>query len=179
LIVALRFGFGAAAVLFCIGVGYAVASARLSISQQKGFYRFRAYLCVGAAICLSAVAALLYESHLPTYEITGTIEAAQIHSEGRGHRTYLRVRVDSGAEIAVSADGISSYFHPGQVAEMRYQGVSGHVLHARFLSASNTQEGVFNGTDTWPPYWWMLGGVLVVLAGIRKRRRDPEGAERS
>ncbi len=175
----LRVVLAAAAVLFCVGVGYAIASARLSISMQKGAYRLRASLCVGAAILLSAVATLLYEAHLPTYEVLGTIESAQVHAEGKGHRTFLRVRVGSRAAVAVNADGISPYFHPGQVADVRYQGESGQVLHARFLSPSGTQEGVFNGTDTWPPYWWMLGGVLVIVAGFRKNKRDPEGAERS
>ena len=176
---ALRLVLGVAAVLFCVGVGYAIASARLSISIRKGAYRLRASLCVGTAILLSAVATLLYQKHLSTYEILGTIENAQVHAEGKGHRTFLRIRVGSRAAVAVNADGISPYFHPGQVADVRYQGESGHVLHARFLSPSGTQEGVFNGTDTWPPYWWMLGGVLVIVAGIRKNKRDPEGTERS
>lgn len=166
-----------AATIFCVGILYAIASARLSISPQKGSFRFRAYLCLGTAIILSGVATLLYEAHLPIFAVVGTIESSQIHSDGKGHRTFLKVHLDSGAEIAINADGISPYFRSGQLAELRYQGVSGHVLHARFLSATGAHEGVFNGTDTWPLYWWTLIGFLVVVVGIRKNKRDPEAAE--
>lgn len=174
----LRLALGVALLVFCVGLFYAVASARLSISFTKGTYRFRAYLFIGAAICLSAIATLWYQAHLPIYEITGTIEATQVHSEGKGHRTYLWVRTGSGSQVAMSADGISPYFRPGQKTDIRYQGNSGFVLKALFLS-DGKQEGLFNGTDTWPPYWWLLGGVLVIAAGIRKIKRDPEGAERA
>ena len=173
----MRFALCAAGAFFCVGVVYAIAFSRLSISTRKGAYRFRAYLCVGTAIVLSGVAALLHEADLPTYEVSGVIETAQIHAEGKGHRTYLRIRVDSRADVAVNADGISPYFHSGQLTDVRYQGVSGHILHARFLSSTGKQEGVFNGTDAWSLYWWTLMGVLVVVVGIRKNKRDPEGAE--
>ena len=175
----LRLGFGVAATLFCIGICYAIASASLSISPRKDTYRLQAHLCVGAAVILSAFALLLYDSSLPTYEVAGTIEGAQVRTEGRSHRTYLKVLNGSGAEVVMNADGISPYFRAGQFADVRYQGVTGHILYARFLSSAGEKEGVFNGTDTWPPYWWLLGGVLVIAAGFRKKRRDSEGAEKA
>ena len=171
-----RLIFGVAGAFFCIGIVYAIAAARLSVSLQKGTYRFRASLCAGAAILLGALVALVYEATLPTFDVVGTIETARVQSENRSYRTYLKLRDSSGAEIAVNASGRSAYFHPGQTAEVRYQGVSGHVLHARFLSVAGAQEAVFNGTDTWPPYWGLAVGAFVIVAGIRRRRSDPEGA---
>jgi hypothetical protein len=168
-----------AALLCTVGIFYAISSARLSVSLNKGKQRLRAYLCIGAAICISAVAAILYQARLPIYEASGTIEAAQVHSEGKGHRTNLRVRVGSGAELVLNADGISPYFRSGQQAHVRYHGYSGSILKARFISSTGSEEGVFNGTDAWPPYWWLLGGLLVLAAGFRKNGRDPEGSERA
>jgi hypothetical protein len=59
-----------------------------------------------------------------------------------------------------------------------YRGYSGSIHKAQFLSSTGSEEGVFNGTDDWPPYFMLLLGLLVMWAGVRKFKRDPEGAER-
>lgn len=174
---AFRLALGAAITLFCIGLFFAAASSRLAVSWKKGAYRCRAFLCIAAAVCLIAIVTLIHQRQLPIYHVNGIIETAQVHAEGKGHRTYLRVRTVSGAEVTMSAGGISPYFHLGQHADIPYQGETGFVLEAHFLSG-NRQEGIFQGTDTWPPYWWLLMGCFLAFAGIRKTKRNPEGAKK-
>ena len=167
------------ALLFCAaGVFFAFSASMLSVSLRKGKQRLKAYVCIGGAICIAAVATVLYQSKLPTFEALGSIESAQIHSEGKGHRTNLRLRVASGAELVLNASGSSPYFHSGQQVHVRYQAYSGSILKAHFIDGAGKEEGVFNGTDTWQPYWWLLWGLLVIGAGVKQRARDPEGAKR-
>lgn len=73
----------------------------------------------------------------------------------------------------------SRCFHKGQLLRARYQGVTGHILQAHFLSADGADVAVFHGTDTWFPYWLLLGGSLVIFAGQRKYRPNPDGAQRA
>ncbi len=169
------------AVAACLGVAgiyFVVSSAVQGIPPRKGRLRLQAYLCIAGCIYGIATAVLVYEAKLPVFEFSGTIEQAQMQTEGRSHRTTLLVRI-SGGEITVNASGTSPFFHAGQSLRARYQGVTGHILQAHFLSADGADVGVFNGTDTWFPYWLILGGSFVIFAGQKKYRRDPEGAERA
>jgi hypothetical protein len=115
------------------------------------------------------------QAQLPIYIAEGTVEAVRVHAEGRGHRSEVRIRAESGAELQVNASGRSPYFRAGERVRVRYQGYTGSILKAEFLSQTGQKEGVFNGTDTWPPYFMFLGGLLLAWAGIQKHRRDPEG----
>lgn len=167
-----------AACLGVVGIYFAVASAMQSVSPRKGKQRLTAFLCIGGCIYGIAFSMLAYQAKLPTCELLGEIEQAQVHAEGKGHRTTLLVRI-SGGEITVDASGTSPFFHTGQSIRARYQGVTGHILEAHFLSTNGAEVGVFNGTDTWPSYGLLLVGLLVIFAGYKKYRRDPEGAERA
>ena len=89
----------------------------------------------------------------------------------------MTVQVGPG-QVALDASGMSPYFQAGQLIRVRYQGVTGDILKAHFLSTNGAEIAVFNGTDTWSPYWWIVSGAFVIFAGYKKYCRDPEGAER-
>ena len=82
-----------------------------------------------------------------------------------------------GEEISINASGRSLYFRSGEHVAVKYQGYTGSILKARFISATGSEEGVFNGTDTWYPYWILLFGLLIFWVGFKKDYRDPEGSE--
>jgi hypothetical protein len=178
-VAALRLLVIGAFILCVIGIVYAIASSTRRSSGEKGKQKLRAYVCIGAGICIGALAVILLQTRVPVLQGIGVIETAQIRSEVRGHRTNFTVRVPSGAVLALKASGSSPYFHPGEQVNVRYQGYSGSVLKVHFLSPSGREEGVFNGTDSWPPYWFVLIGLLIIWAGAKKYKRDPEGAEQA
>lgn len=167
----------AAVCLILIGLAIGVLSAVQSVSPRKGKERLVAFLCIGIGVCTGASAKLRYQALLPTYELAGQIESAQVRAEGKGHRTAVVIRVGRG-QVALDASGMSPYFQAGQLIRVRYQGVTGDILKAHFLSKNGAEIAVFNGTDTWSPYWWIIIGAFVIFAGFKKYRRDPEGTER-
>ena len=61
--------------------------------------------------------------------------------------------------------------------KVRYQGETGMVLRILFVSADGREEGVFNDTGVWPLYFLLLLGIMIILQGFRRYRRDPESAE--
>jgi hypothetical protein len=60
---------------------------------------------------------------------------------------------------------------------VHYQGETGALLRASFVSADGREDGVFNGLEMWPPFFFLLGGAIVIFPGFNRYRRDPEGAE--
>ena len=162
--------------LILIGLTTGILSAVQSVSSKKGSQRLAGFLSIGLAFCLGASAQLRYQALLPTYELSGQIDNAQIRAEGKGHRTALVVRVGHG-QVALDASGMSPYFKAGQLIRVRYQGVTGNILKVHFISTNGAEIAVFNGTDTWSPYWMIVLGVFVIFAGLKQYRRDPEGAE--
>jgi hypothetical protein len=166
------------AVGFCLsGIGYGVSASRESISLKKGKRRLIGFLLCGVGICIAALAFGSLQWTAPTYLVDGIIESAQVHSQNRGYRTSLIVQTSSGTELALSADGSSPYFHVGEHLKASYRVYSGSIHKAQFLSSTGSPEGVFNGTDDWPPYFMFLLGLFVMWAGVRKFKRDPEGVE--
>jgi hypothetical protein len=61
--------------------------------------------------------------------------------------------------------------------KVRYQGETGMILKVLFLSADGREEGVFNDIGAWPLFFFLLLGIMIIVQGFRKYRRDPEGAE--
>lgn len=165
-----------AAFLVLVGVISGISSALQSIAIKKAKQRLTAIVCIGTAICIGSLGTFVYQSLMPTYELLGQIERAQIRTQGKDHRTAVLVRAGNG-RVALDASGLSPYFQAGQVVRVRYQGVTGYILKAHFLSTTGAEVAVFNGTDTFPPYWGMALGAFVIFAGFRKYRRDPEAAE--
>jgi hypothetical protein len=167
------------AACFClVGIGSGIYASRESISAKKGKSRLIAFLLCGVGICTAALALGSLQWATPIYQVDGIIESAQVHSRNRGYRTSLRVQTSSGGELELNADGRSPYFRTGEHLKVSYRGYSGSIHKAQFLSSTGSEEGVFNGTDDWPPYFMLLLGLLVMWAGVRKFKRDPEGAER-
>jgi len=137
-----------------------------------------AYILYGSAICAAGLGQLVYERQLAVFETEGNIEAVQILG-GKSLRSNLLIHTISEAYIAVHASGTSRYFRPGQRLKLRYQGKTGAILSAVFLSADGSKEGAFNRAEPRSPYFVLLLGLFVAGAGVTKYRRDPEGSEDS
>ncbi len=168
------------AACFCVGgIGYGVYASRESISPKKGKGRLIAFLLCGAGICIGALAIGSLQWTTPIYQVDGVVESAQIHSQNKGYRTSLIVQTSSGVDLVLNADGRSPYFRTGEHLQVSYRGYSGSIHKALFLSPTGNEEGIFNGTDDWPPYFMFLMGLFVMWAGVRKFKRDPEGAGES
>jgi hypothetical protein len=145
-------------------------------SARKGKALFAAYLFLGSGICVATLASLGYYWHLPVFGAEGNIEAVRVHG-GKSQHTDLLIRTASGGEIALHAPGTSPHFRLGEHVKVRYQGETGYILKALFVSADGREEGVFNGTGAWPLYFFLLVGAKIIFQGFRTYRRDPEGAE--
>jgi hypothetical protein len=104
-----------------IGIVYAIASSTRRSSGEKGKQKLRAYVCIGAGICIGALAVILLQTRLPVLQGIGVIETAQIRSEGRDHRTNFTVRVPCGAVLALKE--LSQY----EIADMLTE-VLGHKI---------------------------------------------------
>ena len=167
----------AAVCLWVAAVGFAISASRQSASIRKGRHRLLAYFLAGLGFCVVSIAPAWLQWTVPIYESEGTIQSAQVHAEGKGHRTDLTVQTTSGAELALRADGMSQYFRSGEHVKVSYQRY--RIIKAHFLSPSGNEEGIFNSTDLWAPYGMFGLGLFVIWAGFRKTRRDPEGFERA
>jgi hypothetical protein len=137
---------------------------------------FAASLFGGSGICIAALTLLLYEWHLPVFESEGNIEAVWVRG-GEDVRSDLLIHTSSGADIAVHASGRSPHFQRGEHVKVRYQSETGAILKVLFVSADGRVEGVFDGTEMWPPFFFLIGGLIIIFLGFRRYRRDPEGAE--
>ena len=167
----------AAVCLWVAAVGFGISASRQSASIRRGRHRLLAYILAGSGFCVVSVASAWLQWTLPIYESEGTIQSAQVHSEGKGHRTDLMMQTTSGEELALQAGGDSQYFHSGEHVKVSFQRY--RIIKAHFLSPSGNEEGVFNSTDSWAPYGMFSLGLFVIWAGFRKTRRDPEGFERA
>lgn len=145
--------------------------------MRKGKRRLLAYVLGGLGISIGALAIILFQSQLPVYRAEGIIEEVHVHAEGRGFRSNLRIRSADGTELVINASGRSSYFRFGQRVRVSYEGYRGSILKAEFISSSGGKEAVFNGTDYVPPYFFLLGGLVIIWAGIKKHKRNPDGLE--
>lgn len=146
-------------------------------SPRRGKTFLTAHVLAGSGICLVALTFLLFNHNLPIIQTEGNIESVQIHPKGRDFRSDLLIRTASGGVVAIHASGRSPYFRPGEHVKVQYQGYTGTILKVYFFSADGGEEGGFNGTDRWPPYFALLGGLTLIWYGFRKYHRDPEGAE--
>lgn len=163
-----------AAFLCCAAVVPAVMGYRLSSSIRKRRLEFLAYVLLGSGICIGASAIAFFQWSLPVIQADGIIEGAQVHVEGRGHRTNLQIRLQTGELVDLNASGRSEYFRFGEHVIVKYKAVTGSIVKAQFLSSSGTQEAVFNGTDSWPPYIMFSFGMFAILVGFKKNRRASE-----
>jgi hypothetical protein len=173
----LVFALATAVVFIAVGITFGIRSSLLSISAKKGKLRLAGLLCVGAGICTAGLAAFAFQASLAVFDVTREISRVQVKSENKGYRTLVAVRTSTG-EIDLNASGRSNFFQTGQRMQARYEGVTGHILKARFLSENSTQVGVFNGTDTWAPYGITIGGLFVISVGLLRYRSDPEATHR-
>jgi hypothetical protein len=167
-------GGSACACVIAVVCGYFASI--YGISPRRGKALFAAALFGGSGVFIAALTLLLYERHLPVFEAEGNIEAVQIYG-GKQGRSDVLIHTSSGGDIAIHASGRSPYFRQGEHVKVRYQGETGAILKASFVSADGREEGVFNGTGMWPLFLFLLGGALVIVLGFKRYRRDPEGAE--
>jgi hypothetical protein len=117
----------------------------------------------------------VFHLRAPVYIAEGTIRAVEVHAGGKGsYHSDVWVRTGSG-ELKLNADGRSTLFRPGQDVRVRYEGYTGSILKAEFLSSTGQKEGAFNGTFAFPSYMMLFFGLFVGWVGIRKHQRDPEG----
>jgi hypothetical protein len=112
-----------------------------------------------------------FESSLRSYPINPSVH------HGKYDRTDLLIHTSSGVDLALHASGSSPYFRRDEHVKVRYQAETGAILRVLFVSADGKEEGVFNGTGAWPLLFFLLVGLIVVIQGFRRYRRDPEGAE--
>ena len=145
-------------------------------SKRKGKALFAAALFGGSGLCIAVLTLLLYQRYLPVFEFEGNIEAASVH-RGKRDRTDVLIHTSLGGDIALHADGVSPYFRRDEHVKVRYQGETGMILRARFVSADGRDEGAFNDTGPWSLLLVLLLGVMIIVQGFRRYRRDPEGAE--
>ena len=147
-------------------------------SPRRGKVLLRSHLLWGFGICIAMLALIARDRSFPIFENEGTIESVRVQGSSKRSRTNLEVRVPSGGQIVIHASGRSTYFRLGERLKVRYQGITGAILRASFISADGREEGVFNGSETWPPYFVFIFGALIVWAGLVKYRRYPEGTDR-
>ena len=145
-------------------------------SARKGRALFAASLFGGSGICIAILTLLLYQRYLPVFEAEGNIETVSVH-RGKHDRTDVLIHTSSGGDIALHANGVSPYFRRNKHVKLRYQGETGMIIRVRFVSADGREEGVFNDTGTWPLFFLLLLGIMIIFQGFRRYRRDPEGAE--
>jgi hypothetical protein len=172
-----RLAMGLAA---CCCVGSLIAAVldfRLAISTRKGRLRLVSRILLGAGLCIGGLSFVTYQHSLPVYHADGIIRHAQEYTSGKSRRTRLHVLTGTDSELVLDASGISPYFRQGEHLIVTYKGVTGTVMKATFLKADGSVMGVFNGTDSWPAYFTVVGGMLMLYWGIKVYRRDPEGAE--
>jgi len=160
------------------GTRYGFIAATESDGPRKRQARLIATLAFGSWLCISALSVITYNVRLPIFQFEGNIESVQvIHSDSRHYSAYLRIQTFAGGDITIHASNRSQYFRPEEHVKVRYQGDTGELLKATFVAPDGKQEGVFNGTSTWAPYFVLLFGIFVIWASFRKFHRDPEGAE--
>jgi hypothetical protein len=155
----------------------AVLCCRLSVSIRKGSLKLLSLCLLGAGSIVSALAMIGYQRSLPIYHAEGTIQQVHAYMTGKEHRTSLRVGTSSGTVLVLRASGRSVYFRPGEHLIFTYQGETGSIINATFLKDDGTEEGQFRGTDSWPGYVLLAGGILIIYFGFKTNRRDPEGRE--
>lgn len=163
-----------------IGIRFGYVAATESDSPRKGKAYLTASLAFSLWVCVSAFLVVLYNASLPIFEFEGKIESVRLmRSDSRHYSVFLGIQTFAGGNITIHASGGSQYFHTDEHVKVRYQGDTGELLKASFFAKDGRQEGVFNGTSTWPPYFALLFGLFCIWASFRKYRRDPEGAENS
>jgi hypothetical protein len=161
-----------------LAIRYGVIAATESDGPRKGKARLIATGLVGLVFLLPALATILYNRSLPIFEFEGQVESVQVlHGDSRHYSAFLQIRTLSGGETTVHASDRSNGFRTGEHIKVRYQGDTGELLKASFYAPDGTQEGVFNGTSTWPPYFALLFGLFLIWGAFRQHRRDPEGEE--
>jgi hypothetical protein len=145
-------------------------------SARRGRSLFAASLFGGAGICAATLALIVYQRQLPVFEAEGSIEAVSIHRD-RHERTDVLIHTFSGGDIALRAFGSSHYFRRDEHVKVRYHGETGTILRVVFVSTDGREEGVFNDIGVWPLFFFLLLGIMIILQGFRRHRRDPEGVE--
>ena len=167
-----------AAALLSAGVVVGILANSESVGLRKGRLVRAAWCLVGCSLCLLATPVLIFNWRQPVLSVDGAISSAVVHSSGRSHPTDLTILTGDGRIVHLRASDRSTFFRTGQIIEAKYQTGTGFILHANFLSQDGKQEGVFNGTAFWWPYFTLIGGLLVIGYARWNFRRDPEGQSR-
>jgi hypothetical protein len=161
-----------------LAIRYGFIASTEGDSPRKGKALLTSTLLVGSAFCMVALAMILYNRSLPVFEFEGNIVSVQvIRADSRYYSAFLRVHTLTGGDVTIHASDRSQGFRAGEHVKVRYQGDTGELLKATFFATNGQPDGVFNGTSTWPPYFILLFGLFLAWTGLRKFRRDPDGAE--
>lgn len=113
---------------------YGVLADREGVSFRRGKMLFWATFLFGAASCLGGLVVMIIEQALPVIQSEGIIESVSVHSQGKGFRSEIQVRVASGGQLVLHAGGRHPYFRPGEHVRLRYQGYTGLLRHVQFMT---------------------------------------------
>jgi hypothetical protein len=143
-----------------------------AIEPPKARMRLWAVSLFGSAFLFAGIALIVFNYQLPTIEAEGMIEDVSVHSQGRGYRSDITVRVRQGGQASLRASGRSVYFRRGEHVRLRYQGFTGVIKHAQFFAINGKPEGVFQGNDFLTGYSALGLGVFLIFLGWKRYRRD-------
>ena len=156
------------ALVAAVAFGIRVSQA---IEPLKAKMRFFAVGLFGFAFVFAGIGLILLDYQLPTVEADGTIEAVSVHSQSKGYRSDISVRVGQGGLLALHASGRNAYFRRGEHVRLHYQGFTGLILRAEFVAPDGRSEGVL-GTDFLTGYGMLCPGGATVFFGWKRYRRD-------
>jgi len=161
-----------------VAIRYGYVAATESDGPRKGKALLIASLLFSSWFCLEPTLSFLCDSSLPTFEFRGRITTVDVRdSSSKYYSAYLYIQTGSGGKIVIHASDRSKFFRPGQLLKVRYRGDTGELIKAYFYSPEGKQEGIAQSTINLSRMVTFFIGLFCIWAGIRKYRRDPEGAE--
>jgi hypothetical protein len=156
------------AIAICLG---AVARVCWLLSEEPKFWLWKHDLHILTALLAAAglftvgIAQHVFEMGQPLSATQGRIEVASLRSHtfySHSEHSYLKLRTDAGELLSLDAPGWSIYFQQGQWMRATYEGSTGVLVSAQFLSDDGRDQGTY-ANNRLQMNLWMRATVLVLF----------------
>jgi hypothetical protein len=147
-----------------------------STSRRKGRLLLASAVLLGSSCWFMGGSFLIGRLTLPRFHASGVIVRTHDYVSGKSHRTRVLVQIDPVTQVGLTTGDRRPGYRVGEHIDAEYEGVTGEIVSARLTSANGLPDGEDHRV-IWvvPAILFLLGGYLIV-AGLRRYRRDPEGA---